>query len=961
SDGNVTGAHNSVVEGTGDTVTGSVTVKAEAGIQTVTVGGLDISNASSKPVVITTALGVLTVTGYNPATGKITYTYKETGGADNHSAGKDSVRDVFVVKVTDVAGVSSTGNLNIQIIDTAPVAKPDTNSIVEDTASVGGNVITGTGKDQLGADAAVVSGVQSGTASGNVADGNVGTKVQGLYGTITIKADGTYIYELDNSKRAVQALNDGEKLVDTFSYTLKDADGDKSTTTVTITINGKTDAPVVLTSTEDGGPVNGQFSYTGLDSSTPYAVSQQAGHGSVTIDTSGKWVYTPHADYNGQDSFVVAIKDSAGKTTTETITINLTPEKDAFDDAASASETAPVVIDVLANDAFEGSGKTVTHINGLSIAAGGAPITVDHGKVTLGTDGKLSFVADAGYSGKSTFTYTAKTSLGTPETATVNVTVTAPVKAQADTIAIMESGGAGGKSNVVLTLDMSGSMDSEVYYNSATGLWVTRFDLVKKAVADFFASGSVNAVRLYSFETPGNERFYDSGKDGGWFTNLNDAMAFINSLSIQGNGNTSYATALDNIIKTYQPPPPSSLNLVSIFLTDGQPNAGEVINEDAWVNFLASKGFGASYAVGVGPGLTATEVGAMEEVAWSKGETASSIPSGQADPNAIVVQDDVSQLTNALKNLLRQPNSIGGDVTRNDQSGTAGWDPSQWKVTSLEYLDANGVTRTFTFTDVDSQTSIAVYTSSGLRIGTFTMAGYGAYVFSGLSNFDAPMDLSSVMRYTIKDAAGNLSTTTLTLVVKDGDSQGAKAAVMMFSDADDSFTMATSDHTVTVQPHAESQPHVESLAPVSTAHEVHGTPGNDLLIGTQEDDLFIWSHGDEGSVVAPVHDVVQNFGTGTDSQTGSDKLVLDDLLQGEESVTDLSAYLHLEKSNDGKDTLIKVSTEGKLSADGSNFNQTITVKGVDLVGDAHTGTAAEQNALIKQLISQGKLTVDGQH
>ncbi|MFY4034078.1 hypothetical protein, partial [Achromobacter insolitus] len=47
SDGNVSGAHNSVVEGTNDTVTGSVTVSAEAGIASVTVGGKDVTGASA--------------------------------------------------------------------------------------------------------------------------------------------------------------------------------------------------------------------------------------------------------------------------------------------------------------------------------------------------------------------------------------------------------------------------------------------------------------------------------------------------------------------------------------------------------------------------------------------------------------------------------------------------------------------------------------------------------------------------------------------------------------------------------------------------------------------------------------------------------------------------------------------------------------------------------------------------
>jgi VCBS repeat-containing protein len=84
----------------------------------------DVTGASAaNPVVITTTKGILSVSGYDAATGKITYTYQETGGADDHTAGDDSVQDHFTVTVTDVAGKSTSNDLVIQIIDTAPVAR----------------------------------------------------------------------------------------------------------------------------------------------------------------------------------------------------------------------------------------------------------------------------------------------------------------------------------------------------------------------------------------------------------------------------------------------------------------------------------------------------------------------------------------------------------------------------------------------------------------------------------------------------------------------------------------------------------------------------------------------------------------------------------------------------------------------------------------------------------------------
>jgi VCBS repeat-containing protein len=144
-----------------------------------------------------------------------------------------------------------------------------------------------------------------------------------------------------------------------------------------------------------------------------------------------------------------------------------------------------------------------------------------------------------------------------------------------------------------------------------------------------------------------------------------------------------------------------------------------------------------------------------------------------------------------------------------------------------------------------------------------------------------------------------------------------------------------------------------ALSSIETSeHEVHSTSSSDTLLGTAEDDLFVWHQGDAGTVASPVTDVVKNFGA-----AGNDKLDLADLLQGEEASSDLGKFLHLETRTeaDGKtvDTLIKVSTAGALDADGNGFNQQILLEGVNLTGGSH-----DQNSMIKDLIEQGKLKID---
>ena len=94
--------------------------------------------------------------------------------------------------------------------------------------------------DMRGADGASVTAVLFGATPGSV-----GGATPGTYGTLTLNADGSYSYALNNAHGAVQGLDTGETLTEIFNYTITDGDGDTSTTTLTITINGNNDAPVV--------------------------------------------------------------------------------------------------------------------------------------------------------------------------------------------------------------------------------------------------------------------------------------------------------------------------------------------------------------------------------------------------------------------------------------------------------------------------------------------------------------------------------------------------------------------------------------------------------------------------------------------------------------------------------------------------------------------------------------------
>ena len=291
---------NSIAENATTPVQGEFTVNAADGLKSITIGGttiltselLDLSPTTPKTIAGTE--GTLTLTDYDPVTGKVSYSYQQSDSSKDHSGGDTSVSDTFPIVVTDNANESSAAtNLVILITDTAPEAKADTGTVTEDGAALEGNVITGGSSnstdvaDRLGADATQVTGVSKGSST-TEQTGNVGgTGLAGDYGTLILNSEGSYSYTVDPNNATVNALKDGGKLTETFSYTIKDADGDWSTTTLTITINGHTDGvPSITPNDENGNNVGGQITVyeSGLSTGSNASAASESASGTIQIN-----------------------------------------------------------------------------------------------------------------------------------------------------------------------------------------------------------------------------------------------------------------------------------------------------------------------------------------------------------------------------------------------------------------------------------------------------------------------------------------------------------------------------------------------------------------------------------------------------------------------------------------------------------------------------------------------------
>jgi len=245
---------------------GSFSISTPDGLGNVTIGGTQVvTNGVFTAGTATSPLGVVNITGFTPVLGAdgsviggtFTYNYVLSDNTLTHtSIGEDFVGDSFAVVVTDSDGSSANASLDVRIIDDVPTANPDVDSVSEDGGTgespptADGNVLTGTGgsdanatdgaADVRGADGANVTAVGFGQTAGTV-----GTPLAGAYGTLTLNADGSYSYVLNNAAQPVQGLSAGETLTEIFAYTITDGDGDPSPTTLTITINGADDGVTI--------------------------------------------------------------------------------------------------------------------------------------------------------------------------------------------------------------------------------------------------------------------------------------------------------------------------------------------------------------------------------------------------------------------------------------------------------------------------------------------------------------------------------------------------------------------------------------------------------------------------------------------------------------------------------------------------------------------------------------------
>ena len=215
------------------------------------------------------------------------------------------------------------------------------------------------------------------------------------HGTLALRSDGSFDY----------TPNANFSGSDSFTYRANDGAVDSNLATVSLTIHPLNDAPLAVddsaTVDEDSSIVIAVLdndSDIDGDALTIDEVTTPAS-GSTVVQAEGTILYTPDADFCGDEPFTYRVSDGHNGSDEAPITVKVACINDtpvAREDTANTDEDTPVRVSVLANDS-DADGNT------LSVSAISDP---EHGSAAINADQTVLYTPDPDYSGDDSFTYT---------------------------------------------------------------------------------------------------------------------------------------------------------------------------------------------------------------------------------------------------------------------------------------------------------------------------------------------------------------------------------------------------------------------------------------------------------------------------------------------------------------------------------------------------------------------------
>ncbi|WP_418505105.1 VCBS domain-containing protein [Cloacibacillus evryensis] len=417
-------------------------------------------------------------------------TVKYTPAIDFLAEG-ETITDQYTYTVQTAAGNLESATVTVTITGTndAPVVTAITGTATEDTTlTASGNIIADHVTDADKTDTHAIVKVDGDTSK-------VGTSIDGAYGSITVNADGTYTYTLNNGTNGdggnnVQKLAKGEHYDEVFSVTVSDGHGGETTQSITITVHGTNDAPTakdnsgsvvedtrVSVTDTDGVNTDGNIlaNDNDIDNGHTLTIAEVEGsaanvgkatngeYGTVTISENGTYKYDL-ANYDPRvqalaegetltDTFRITTTDEHGATVNETLTITITGTNDA-------PEISVITGSVTEDVTLTSSGNVITeHVTDLDATDTHTIIKVDGaeskvGQEITGTYGTIVINTDGSY------TYTLNNDAD-------NVQKLAEGEHYDEVFSVTVSDGHGGETTQNITITVHGTNDAPTALNNA--------------------------------------------------------------------------------------------------------------------------------------------------------------------------------------------------------------------------------------------------------------------------------------------------------------------------------------------------------------------------------------------------------------------------------------------------------------------------------------------------------------
>nr|WP_277869551.1 VCBS domain-containing protein [Vibrio splendidus] len=279
--------------------------------------------------------------------------------------GVDYAQFTFTANDGHQNSASATMKLNVNAVNDAATFTGDSGSIGEGT-NIHHNVHTtgsATIPDTLICNGHLVISDVDGQGEATLdLKGQPQISQDGTYGHFTITSHGTWVYTADNNNMLIQDLDNGQTLKDSIEVTSKD--GTKHS--ITVTINGTTDDPVLHSLSDSGvqhsGPIEGNLltgsgtdqglsgAATDTDSNAhlvlqdiqikdpvsgyvavrPGQPHTMTGIGTLAIEANGHYTFTPEAGFTGKvPSMVYRVGDDGGNpigdSSQNSLSIEVTP------------------------------------------------------------------------------------------------------------------------------------------------------------------------------------------------------------------------------------------------------------------------------------------------------------------------------------------------------------------------------------------------------------------------------------------------------------------------------------------------------------------------------------------------------------------------------------------------------------------------------------------------------------